>query len=72
MVLPNTAIATKGSKHMVFIPSEYDGEYKSKTIKAKRISVNQFEILGGLKEGDRVVNNSLFLLDSDVLINGED
>ena len=72
LILPNTAVVTKGSKHMVFIPSEYDGEYKSKTIKAKRISVNQFEILGGLKEGDKVVNNSLFLLDSDVLINGED
>ena len=72
LVLPNTAVVTKGSKHLVFVPSEYEGEYKSKRIEAKRISVNQFEILSGLKEGDSVVNNSLFLLDSDVLINGED
>ena len=72
LVLPNTAVVTKGSKHLVFVPSEYEGEYKSKLIEAKRISVNQFEIISGLKEGDKVVNNSLFLLDSDVVINGED
>ena len=72
LVLPNTAVVTKGSRHLVFVPSEYEGEYKSKLIKVKRISVNQFEILSGLKEGDSVVNNSLFLLDSDVVINGED
>ena len=72
LILPNTAVVTKGSKHLVFVPSEYEGEYKSKRIEAKRISVNQFEIISGLKEGDKVVNNSLFLLDSDVVINGED
>ena len=70
LILPNTAVVTKGDKHLVFIPSEYEGEYKSKSIKAKRISVNKFEIISGLKEGDRVVNNSLFLLDSDIVING--
>jgi len=69
LILPNTAVVTKGDKHLVFIPSEYEGEYKSKSIKAKRISVNKFEIISGLKEGDRVVNNSLFLLDSDIVIN---
>jgi len=72
LVLPNTAVVTKGSKHLVFVPSEYEGEYKSKMIEAKRISTNLFEIISGLKEGDKVVNNSLFLLDSDVVINGED
>ena len=72
LVLPTTAVVTKGSKHFVFVPSEYEGEYKSKSVEAKRISVNQFEIILGLKEGDKVVNNSLFLLDSDVVINGEE
>jgi len=72
LVLPNTAVVTKGSKHLVFVPSEYEGEYKSKMVEAKRISTNLFEIISGLKEGDKVVNNSLFLLDSDVVINGEE
>lgn len=72
LILPNTAVVTKGSKHLVFVPNEYEGEYKSQLVEAKRISVNQFEILSGLKEGDVVVNNSLFLLDSDVVINGKE
>jgi len=72
LVLPNTAVVTKGNKHLVFVPSEYEGEYKSKLIEAKRIDSSKFEILSGLKEGDKVVNNSLFLLDSDVVINGNE
>jgi len=72
LTLPKTAVVTKGKKHLVFVPSMYEGEYKSKRIEAKRIGASQFEIISGLKEGDRVVNHSLFLLDSDVLINGEE
>ena len=72
LVLPTTAVLTKGSKHLVFVPSEYEGEYKTKVIEAKRISSSQFEIVSGLKEGDVVVNNSLFLIDSDIVINGEE
>ena len=72
LVLPTTAVVTKGEKHLVFVPGEYEGEYKTKTIKAKRISSTEFQIVSGLKEGDVVVNNSLFLIDSDVLINGSD
>jgi len=69
LVLPTTAVLTKGDKHLVFIPGEYDGEYKTKTVEAKRVSSTEFEILSGLKEGDVVVNNSLFLIDSDVKLN---
>lgn len=69
LVLPNTAVVTKGSRHLVFVAGEYEGEYKTKEIEAKRISNSKFEILSGLKEGEEVVNNALFLIDSDVLIN---
>ena len=72
LLLPTTAVVTKGSRHIVFLPTEYEGEYKSKEIEAKRVSSSKFEVLSGLKEGDVVVNNSLFLIDSDVTINGED
>jgi Cu(I)/Ag(I) efflux system membrane fusion protein len=72
LVLPATAVVTKGHKHLVFIPGEYEGEYKTKEVEAKRVSSTEFQIVSGLKEGDVVVNNSLFLIDSDVLINGED
>ena len=72
LILPTTAVVTKGSRHIVFLPTEYEGEYKSKEIDAKRVSNSKFAIISGLKEGDVVVNNSLFLIDSDVTINGED
>ena len=70
LILPKSAVVTKGDKHFVFVAGGYEGEYSSKTIQAKRINGNQFEILSGLEEGESVVNNSLFLLDSDVSING--
>ena len=69
LVLPTTAVLTKGEKHLVFVPGEYDGEYQTKVVEAKRVSSTEFEILSGLKEGDVVVNNSLFLIDSDVKLN---
>ena len=72
LILPTTAVVTKGAKHFAFVPSEYEGEYKSRLIEAKRISSSEFEIISGLKEGDRVVNNALFLIDSDIVINGEE
>jgi len=72
LVLPTTAVVTKGDKHLVFVPGEYEGEYKTKLVKAKRISSTLFQIVSGLKEGDVVVNNSLFLIDSDIVINGEE
>ncbi|HHS93403.1 MAG TPA: efflux RND transporter periplasmic adaptor subunit [Campylobacterales bacterium] len=72
LVLPSTAVITKGERHLVFVPGKYEGEYKSKQIQAKRISSTKYEIVSGLKEGDIVVNNSLFLIDSDIVINGEE
>ena len=38
-------------------------------IEAKRISSNKYEILSGLNENDEVINNALFLLDSDAVTN---
>ena len=71
LVLPSSAVVTKGEKHLVFISGEYEGEYKSILVDVKRVGSSKFEIISGLKEGDEVVNNSLFLLDSDIVINGE-
>ena len=38
-------------------------------MKQKRISSNKYEILGGLEQNDEVINNALFLLDSDATTN---
>jgi Cu(I)/Ag(I) efflux system membrane fusion protein len=45
------------------------GEFEPIKINAKRISSNKYEILSGLKENDEVINNALFLLDSDAVTN---
>jgi Cu(I)/Ag(I) efflux system membrane fusion protein len=38
-------------------------------ISATRISSNRYKITSGLSEGDEVINNALFLLDSDAITN---
>lgn len=68
LTLPKTAVLKKADKFYVFKPLE-NGEFEPVKIEAKRISSNKYEILGGLNENDEVINNALFLLDSDALTN---
>lgn len=68
--LPKSAVLTKGKTHSVFAKGEFEGEYEQKIIEAKRLSNDTFEIISGLKEGDVVVNNALFMFDSDAQNNG--
>jgi len=69
LILPKSAVLNKGKKHYVFIPLK-DGEFEPKEIEAKRIDSKRYEIVSGLKEGDEVIDNALFLLDSDAITNG--
>ena len=68
LTLPKTAVLKKADKFYVFKPLK-DGEFESVKIEAKRISSNKYEILSGLNENDEVINNALFLLDSDAITN---
>ncbi len=68
LTLPKTAVLKKADKFYVFKPLK-DGEFEPVKIEAKRISSNKYEILGGLNENDEVINNALFLLDSDAVTN---
>lgn len=68
LTLPKTAILKKADKFYVFKPLE-NGEFEPVKIEAKRISSNKYEILSGLNENDEVINNALFLLDSDAVTN---
>lgn len=69
LTLPKTAVLLKGNKKYVF-------KLLSKTeiepieIEAKRVSSNKYEIIEGLSENEEVINNALFLLDSDAVTNG--
>lgn len=68
LTLPKTAVLRKADKFYVFKPLE-NGEFEPVKIEAKRISSNKYEILSGLNENDEVINNALFLLDSDAVTN---
>jgi len=69
LILPKSAVITKGDKNYVFKPLE-NNEYEPIEIKAVRIDSKIFQIKDGLKKGDKVINNSLFMLDSDAITNG--
>jgi membrane fusion protein, copper/silver efflux system len=68
LTLPKTAVLKKSDSYYVFKPIS-DSEFEPIKINAKRISSNKYEILGGLEENDDVINNALFLLDSDAITN---
>jgi len=68
LVLPVSAVLNKGSNFYVFKPISKT-EIEPKKVTVKRISSNQYQVLSGLKKGDKVINNSLFLMDSDAITN---
>lgn len=70
LALPKSAVMTKGAKTSVFVKGEFEGEYEQKEVEAKRLNNDTFEILKGLKEGDVVVANALFMMDADAQNNG--
>ena len=69
LILPSTAVIFKNAKHYVFVKGEYEGEYEPKAVDAKELDAHTYRIQG-LNEGDEVVNNALFMMDSDAQING--
>lgn len=68
LTLPKTAVLTKGAKYYVFKPISKD-EFEPVLVEVKRISSSKYEILDGLQANDEVINNALFLLDSDAVTN---
>lgn len=68
LTLPKSAVLTKADKHYVYKTTSSE-EIEPILVVANRISAYKYEILEGLKEGDEVINNALFLLDSDALTN---
>ena len=70
LTLPSTAVMRKNGKYYVFMVGEYEGEYEPLEVQAKVIDANTYAITDGLNEGDEVVNNALFMMDSDAQING--
>ena len=68
LTLPKTAVLNKASKYYVFKPVSKT-EFEPVLVTAKRITSNKYEILSGIKKGEKVIDNALFLLDSDAVTN---
>ncbi len=70
LTLPSDAIMRKDGKTYVFVVGEYEGEYAPLQVSAKPLNPHTYIIMDGLNAGDEVVNNALFMMDSDAQING--
>lgn len=66
--LPKSAVLKKAGKYYVFRPVG-EGQFEPKEIKATRISATAYEILSGLKKDEVVIDDALFMLDSDAVTN---
>jgi Cu(I)/Ag(I) efflux system membrane fusion protein len=70
LVIPRTAAIRKNGTWYAFLATEFKGEYEPIVIDIKPLDSQHYEILKGLNEGDTLVNNALFMMDSDAQING--
>jgi len=69
MVVPQSAVIRKNAKWYVFLSTEFKGEYEPISIDLKPLNSRYYEVIKGLKVGDKVVNNALFMMDADAQIN---
>ncbi len=70
LLLPRTAVIRKMGSWYVFKAGEFEGEYEPVEVKVAPLDSKHYAILSGLNEGDEVVDNALFMIDSDAQING--
>ncbi len=70
MTLPTTAVIRKNGKFYVFMVGEYEGEYEPLEVTVELLNPDTYIIKSGLGSDDEVVNNALFMMDSDAQING--
>lgn len=69
LVIPRTAVMRKNGTWYAFLATDFKGEYEPIEIKVQPLDNKYFEVLSGLHKGDTLVNNALFMMDSDAQIN---
>lgn len=70
LTLPTTAVIRKNGAFYVFVVGEYEGDYEPLRVEVEALNPDTYIVKSVLKEGDIVVNNALFMMDSDAQING--
>ncbi|PAF48304.1 hemolysin D [Helicobacter sp. 12S02232-10] len=69
LVLPKDAVLIKNNQAIVFKKDDFG--FTPINIEVKQLSNGDYEILQGLKLGDEVAKNALFILDADAQNNGD-
>lgn len=69
LVIPHTAAIRKNGTWYAFLATDFKGEYEPVVIEVKPLDNIYYEITKGLSASDTVVNNALFMMDSDAQIN---
>jgi len=69
LVIPRTAAMRKSGVWYIFLATEFKGEYEPLAVELKPLDSKHYEVTKGLNVGDTLVNNALFMMDSDAQIN---
>ena len=69
LVIPRTAALRKDGKWYAFIATDFKGEYEPVEIDIEPLDNLYFLVKKGLSENENIVNNALFMMDSDAQIN---
>ena len=70
LTLPTTAVIRKNGMYYAFVVGEYEGEYEPLQIEVEVLDPDTYIVKSGLNTGKEVVNNALFMMDSDAQVNG--
>jgi len=69
LVIPKSSVIRKSGEWYVFLATEFKGIYEPIRVSIQPLNRDYYEVLSGLKEDEVVVNNALFMMDSDAQIN---
>lgn len=69
LVIPKTAAILKNGKWYAFLATQFKGIYEPIEIEVESINNTTYKVIKGLTIDDTVVNNALFMMDSDAQIN---
>lgn len=64
LAIPESALIETGTRHIAYVDAGA-GAFQPREVKIGRRGTGYVEVLGGLAEGDRVVTNGNFLIDSE-------
>ena len=70
IIIPHSSTIRKNGKWFVFLATEFKGEYEPLEIKIEPLDKDYFIVKSGLRLDDKIVDNALFMMDSDAQING--